>query len=288
MMKKMRKDVIVAYAVLIVSTLVFVWTALSMITATNADLSYQSDTFEPQFDMYHIGVTLNENGNPKAWRNYQQEGGDGDVTEGHWHVNGQTSLLENLDVKVGPKYGEVLTVSNSGTIDEYVRVTIYRYWMDPVEDEPESKNQNDEKNRDLNPEYIVLHLVNLKKPEEGNEGYWIKDEEYQTDERTVLYYAYPLTKSDGQYFDPENGTSVPFADQFYIDPEVKTFFYQERETDPETNYTTVTNYYLYDGKVFCVDIQVDGVQVNNAKDAIRSAWGRDVSIDPDTGELSLN
>ncbi|MBR4462159.1 MAG: hypothetical protein IKS51_06245 [Erysipelotrichaceae bacterium] len=281
MMKRTRKDIVIAYAVLIVSALVFAWTALSMITGASAELNYRSDEFQPDFDMYHIGVTLNENGEPKAWRNYLQEGGNNDSTEGSWHVNGEAYLLEDLDFKIGQEYNEVLTVSNSGTIDEYVRVTIYRYWMDS--DIQNYKELNDDKNRALDPDYIDLNLVNL------DEDHWILDEDYTTKERTVLYYAYPLTKSDGQYFDPDNGTSVPFADTFMIDPEVKTFIYQKKETKTvdDRTYTTVTNYYLYDGKYFCLDVEVDGVQINNAKDAIKSAWGRDVSI-ADDGKLSLD
>ena len=273
MMKKMRKDIIVAYAVLIISALVFAWTTLSLITNANAEPSYRSDEFQPDFDMYHIGVTLNENGEQKAWRNYLQEGGDGDTTQGNWHVNGETSLLEDLEYKIGSVHKEELTVSNSGTIDEYVRVTIYKYWTD----------ESGSKDRTLKPELIKLRLVNL------DEDHWILDETATTVERTVLYYAYPLTKSDGQYFDKENGTTVPFADQFSIDSTVKTYIRQEKKTETvdDRELTTITSYYQYDGKYFCVDIQVDGVQINNAKDAIRSAWGRDVTI-ADDGRLSLN
>ena len=272
MMKKMHKDIMVAYVVLIISAIVFVWTAPSSLSNANATLSYRSDEFQPDFNMYHIGVTLNENGVQKAWRNYLQEGGDGDTAEGNWHVNGDTSLLEDLDYKIGQEHEEVLTVSNSGTIDEYVRVTIYKYWTD----------EKGNKDRTLDPKLIDLRLVNL------DEDYWILDENATTVERTVLYYAYPLTKSDGKHFDKENGTSVPFADMFLIDPKVKTFVRQESKTEivDGVELTTLTNSYQYDGKYFCVDVQVDGVQINNAKDAIRSAWGRDVSIAEDN-RLSL-
>ena len=280
--RKSDKRVIVAYAVMILAAVLFVTTAVSMIRNANAELNIISDEYEPDFEMYHIGVTLNENDNPIAWRNYQQNVGEneGDTTDGNWHVNGETSLFAELEnVKPGVEYDEVLTVSNSGTIDEYVRVTIYKYWLAEEEQGPNSKNASDSKDTSLNPAYIILNLINL------DAEHWILDEAYSTDERTVLYYAYPLTKSDGEYFDEENGTTVPFADKMMLDPEIATFYYQERVE--ENDFTTVTNYYLYDGKQFCVDIQVDGVQTHHADEAIQSAWGRKVNWNSKTGKISL-
>ena len=44
--------------------------------------------------------------------------------------------------------------------------------------------------------------------------------------------------------------------------------------------------YTYDGISFAIDIEADAVQTHNAEDAIRSAWGRDVTIDSN-GNIEL-
>lgn len=263
----LRFNIVAAYIVLMLSAVLFVFNVLSLTDSTDARLTYYSDEFEPDFSMYHIGVTLSENGKPKAWRNYQQAGGSGDQSDGAWHVNGNTSLIEDIkNVKPETEYDEVLTVSNSGTIDEYVRVVVYKYWVD-----------DGKKSTELDPGFIILNFVNL------DEEHWIVDKSLSTEERVVLYYAYPLSKSDGINL---GETSVPFADKLRISSKVRLFVTQEKEVDEKTNYTKITNHYLYDGKEFCIDVEVDGVQTHNAADAIRSSWGCKVSIDDATGKLT--
>ena len=50
---------------------------------------------------------------------------------------------------------------------------------------------------------------------------------------------------------------------------------------------TITYSYKYDGYTFHVDAEVDAVQTHNAKDAIKSAWGVDVSVNDDETVMSL-
>ena len=45
--------------------------------------------------------------------------------------------------------------------------------------------------------------------------------------------------------------------------------------------------YTYNGYTFTLDAEVDAVQTHNAKDAIKSAWGIDVSVNDEETELSL-
>ena len=78
--------------------------------------------------------------------------------------------------------------------------------------------------------------------------------------------------------------SRPFADKLAIDKEVA-----KKVTTTETvngNYKTITMTYDYDGVEFVLEIDVDAVQTHNADDAIRSAWGVDVTVDAD-GNLRL-
>ena len=51
-------------------------------------------------------------------------------------------------------------------------------------------------------------------------------------------------------------------------------------------WTTVTTEFAYDGYRFNIKAEADAVQTHNAADAIRSAWGVDVSIG-ENGSLSL-
>ena len=49
----------------------------------------------------------------------------------------------------------------------------------------------------------------------------------------------------------------------------------------------VTNTYVYDGASFQLEVKVDAVQNHNVADAVRSAWGRAVTVDG-AGTLSLS
>ena len=69
---------------------------------------------------------------------------------------------------LGKTYRENLKVRNTGTINQYVRVSIYKYWLD----------SEGKKLQDLSPALIDLNLVNL-----GTD--WIEDESARTQERTV-------------------------------------------------------------------------------------------------------
>ena len=60
---------------------------------------------------------------------------------------------------------------------------------------------------------------------------------------------------------------------------------ETRETDAN-GWTTVTTVYEYDGAMFVLEAEVDAVQTHNAADAIRSAWGVEVTLEED-GALRL-
>ena len=163
-------------------------------------------------------------------------------------------VTERFDGSRGVKSN--VNVKNTGTINQYVRVSVYKYWLDA----DGNKMQN------VSPDLIDLHLT---------ENGWIVDENSSTPERTVLYYSKLLNSGE---------TSKAFADTLSIDTQVATKVTQTTAT--ENGYTTITTTYDYDGLQFCVEASVDAVQEHNAEDAILSAWGRKVSIS--NGSLSLN
>lgn len=225
----------------------------SSIGGARAALAYYSDNYVSRVQMQNIGVTLLENGQAIASRDY------GTAADGQWEETGEGTLLGNMlaegeTVKPGKAYDEDLRVQNSGGINAYVRVSIYKYWMD----------ESGKKMPELSPELIELNLTNL-----GAD--WIEDTEAKTKERTVLYYSKVL--SDGE-------TSSPFADKLTINQMIATKVRQE------TVGNTIKTVYAYDGAEFCVEARVDAVQDHNGEDAIWSAWGRRVSIG--NGTLTLN
>lgn len=227
----------------------------SSVGGARAALTYYSENYVSRVQMYDIGVTLVENGESVSWRDYESAG------SGAWNETSGV-LLNNMlgkdkKPKIGKKYKEELCVRNSGTIDQYVRVSVYKYWTDAQG----NKMQN------LSPDLIDLNFT-------AGSG-WILDDAATTDERTVLYYEKVL----------KSGKTTPlFADSLTIDNMVATKVTQTKAE--KGGYTTITTTYDYDGVKFCVEAKVDAVQDHNAQDAIWSAWGRRVSVN--NGTLRLN
>lgn len=159
----------------------------SSIGGASAALAYFSETYQTQVEMYDIGVTLNENGKGVSKRDYQS------YSDGKWEESTGV-LLENRwseesPLLPGKTYDEAISVTNSGAIDQYVRVSLYRYWV-----------KDGQKQQDLEPDMIELNLVNL------GSG-WLLDKESSTAERTVLYYNRILGVGE---------TSVPLTDTLTI------------------------------------------------------------------------
>lgn len=219
----------------------------STIGSTRAALTYYSENYTAEITVSQIGVSLVENGEVVSSRDYDNS---------EWRIGsnqeGSTSgaLLANMlgegeKLALNKRYDEVLTVKNSGSIDEYVRVRIYRYWM-----------KDGKKVTTLSPDLIDLNFV--------NGGQWVRnpEDEVAGKECVELYYKGILASG---------AESAAFVDSVRIDGRVAT------EAKVETKGNTITTTYKYDGVEFHVDVEVDAVQTHNAQDAIRSAWGVDAS-----------
>lgn len=246
------RNVSIGAFVLAVALLLF-----SSVGGARAALAYYSETYATRMALDDIGVTLEENGRGVSWRNYNSNTADGTWDEATGELL-QEMLSEGEQVKPGASYKEELAVKNTGTINQYVRVTIYRYWLD--------KDGN--KMRGLSPDLIGLHLT-------GERSGWLVDQEASTPERTVLYYS-KLLKSDER--------STLLADSLTIDDMVTSKVTQTAQE--KDGFTTITTTYDYDGAQFCLEAKVDAVQEHNAQDAIWSAWGRRVTVNNNT--LSLD
>ncbi len=239
----------------------------STVNYARSALNIRSEKYVMDMEMYDIGITLNENEEAVAWRNYSGN----DI----WEEDGIALLghIAEEDFSYGKIYPERLSVTNSGRIDTYVRVIIYRYWLD----------EEGKKDLSLDPAYIDLHLTDSEN--------WLKDESYSYDsekniyhETITLYYALPLKGKDSAS-DPEERTTELFADTLVVDGDIKKYYTQSTYVDDE-GYTVVSNAYTYNGRKFCIDVKADAVQTHNAEKAILSVWGRKVSID-DAGRMEL-
>lgn len=135
----------------------------STIGGARAALTYFSETYVSRVQTSNIGVTLMENGKAIAKRDYNE------ASDGTWDENTGVLLTNMLakdeKFKVGQTYKEELSVHNSGTIDQYVRVSIFKYWL-----------KDNKKDRTLSPDLIDLNLVNI-----GTD--WLLDETSGTPDR---------------------------------------------------------------------------------------------------------
>ncbi|MBR1862154.1 MAG: hypothetical protein IJ796_09930 [Lachnospiraceae bacterium] len=238
----------------------------SSVGGTQAALTYYSENYTSRVQMYDIGVSINENGNPVSYRDYVPNSNY--VWDQHRGALLTHMLGENEELKLDVAYPEVITITNSGkadgeSVDTYSRVILYKYWVD----------ENGVKVTNLDPALIDLHLINI-----GTD--WILDTEASTDERTVLYYSRLL----------KNGETTPaLSDTLTINGILASKVTQtkgERVENGKT-YKTLTTTYDYDGTSFVIEAVVNSIQNHNAEAAAKSVWGRDITIGED-GSLLLN
>lgn len=246
----------------------------SVAGSSQAALTYYSENYSAELRMFDIGVTLVENGQDVSWRNYAQR-------DDRWYEGG-TGLLTNM-LYTGPNgeqealqleknYDEALCVKNSGNIDEYVRVIIYRYWVDEEEkDDGTPVPVEDRRKRiDISPDYIKLFPWNEMETAQGRTpsyNGWVMDEAASTRERIVLYYTGVVG----------TGRTTPaFMDALAVSKDVEERF----------RISQVDGKYIYGNEEFVLDVEADAVQTHNAVDAIKSAWGVDVTVDA-SGNISL-
>lgn len=221
----------------------------STVGSTRAALTLYSEDYAAQVNMSNIGVALLENDTTVSEQTYGKD-----------EASAEGTLLENTfpkeeDAKFTPgmPYKEVLQVKNTGDIDIYVRVILTRSWQSDVDQDGEK-----EKDTMLSPSLIDLQLA--------EDSGWIVDEsETYSDERIVLYYTHAV---------PPEGVTEALSDAIRIDPQIAQYVTVNEEGEYE---------YIYDGYSFCLEAEVNAVQTHNAADAIKSAWGVDVTVTDDDG-----
>ena len=253
------------------TTFMFMLAVLLLMTGTVGGVRATPQIFNPDFayggvKLDQIGVTLVENGTDVSWRNY-----DKDSESFIFNSNSNnpeigallTKMLgTNEKLKLGYRYPEVLTVKNSGSIPEYVRVTVYKYWEDKAGNRFDAYDQNGKE--------LINGLIKLHFREDNG---WVIDHNADTKERTVLYYKNVVEAA------PKSHETLPFADYLVIDDTILDY----AKVTTETKGNTVT--WVADGMKFMIEAEADGVQDHNARAAIKSAWGL---TDEDISRLGLN
>ena len=245
-MKRSNRKVPVSTVVMFTAALVLL--CFSAVAGARAALNIFSDQYDAELKTLSINVAL--------------------VDEEGTEISGDDGLTLPCDkdeegndkVIVGKTYPMSYFVKNTGgdeAIDEYVRVDVYKYWTDA----------EGEKDPSLDPKLIKLAF---------NSGDWIEDTKLGTDERTVLYYTKILA--------PGETTASSFLKSVTVDSDVSKYATLTESTDEE-GYTVITTTYDFNGVSYKVEIQADGVQTHNAKDAIKSAWGGNVTVD-DSGNIT--
>ena len=120
---KKKRNIKIPVLLLCVSVLLLL---ASTVGSARAALTYYSENYAMEVTVSSIGVTLAENGKPVSYRNYLKD---------DWSDSGSGELLTDLipageRLIPGKTYPEALSVTNSGAIDSYVRVLLYRSWQD--------------------------------------------------------------------------------------------------------------------------------------------------------------
>ncbi len=223
--------------------------ALSLLTFTTvvgarAVLSGESEIQTTELQMHTINVAIEEKSSD-SWKTIAS----GPNTTGSAYSNLASSSME-----VGKSYGNEFRVLNDGDIDEYVRVVIYKYWT------------TDGKTKDFSGDES---LIELSIPE--NSG-WLLDQDNSTNEKTILFYSKILAKDE---------SSSTFLNGLSLNGDIKKEYKLIKKTpvvEGDTTYYSYVYDFAYNGKQFKVEIEADAVQTHHAVDAIKSAWGRDVTI----------
>ena len=170
----------------------------------------------------------------------------------------------NENIIPGKTYTEELSARNTGDTDEYIRVLVTRRWIKVVKNEDGTTTVTEIPETELDPSLIQLTL---------NDSDWILAPTTGNKEQIILYGKQIVRASE----------TVMFNSQISVNAKIASSL-----THTETENGSVVSSYDYgaDSVQLQLIAEVDAVQVNNAQDAILSAWGVKVNI-ADDGTLSL-
>ena len=231
-------------------SLAIVLLGVSTVGSTRAALQYESEIIVSEFRMREIGIDITDGSEtiPKFQGTILAKANKETDKQGIVDY-----MLGGTKFVPGKLYKRNVYIANTGNIDEYMRVSVHKYWID-----------KDGKPTDqLDPSLIKLTYA----------GGWVKDTDKCTDECDVFIYT-PSA--------PVPSDHILLMTSLQVDDSILAMVEQETVKGE----TTTT--YVYDGAQVCLEIEADGVQTHNAADAIKSAWGNRVSPeDPEGATISL-
>ena len=256
---------------------------------TQAALQYRSQDHESTYVLKHIGVALLENGGQIAHRTYgdKAESGFTDVQNGSIVLNNLQSENDpepDKQVKIGKKYPCIIQAENTGSIDQYVRVIIRKYWVKTASNpggqgyfKTDGKIVNGEKEADpavisftkitddiYNPDYILLTADKGDNRNTYNTTNWYKDESF-SQECDVYYYKGILKEKE---------TTESLFNYLAISNEISKY----KMVNVTTEGSTTTYTYAFDGYGFVIEAEVDAIQTHHARAAMISAWGTSADV----------
>ncbi|MBQ3481484.1 MAG: hypothetical protein IJH48_03985 [Oscillospiraceae bacterium] len=238
-MKNFRKFLSKPAVTAVLFALALLLLGSSTVGGARAALNIQSEYYNSEVEVYNIGLALIEKNAkdvfvPVAGKNALM----GSETPIAKQIEADTKLLP------GKTYPEVLAIRNVADINEYVRVSVFKYWLD----------ENGNKFPEMNSDWIELGFVT------GNG--WHIDESSSTEERTVLYYGNPIAPGED---------TTPFLESVRINDVILTKVSQSSSV--QNGVTVIRTSFIYNGKQFCIEVIADSVQDHNADQAKLSAWG---------------
>lgn len=207
------------------------------VMGTRAVPGIQSDIFDRTIETDSLYVQILDNSGAKVGVK------DRELTD--------NALYTELDEEIvpGEKYESKVSVKNTGSADEYVRVVVRKYWTD-----------DEGKNTEVDPALIELTAA-------SPEGYkWTAVKEGT--ETTVYYLNKPIS----------NEEVVDLFSAVRINEKVVTEGRKiSEESTTEDGVTTINYRYEFDGLQFNVEAEAQSVQTHSARQAIKSVWGVDAS-----------
>ena len=251
--------------------------SVGAIGGTQAALNIRSNDYYSAFDLDHIGVALLNGDTQVAYRTFTDDVSADPDKAVIVKLNGELrpNLGGDKEVKLGKRYSMPITVQNTGTIDQYVRVTIRKYWVAGAEGVKPDEGYyfHGDGTKIINEVYLpaYIQLGYNGGTDNFNNGKWIWDPSAHTDEREVYYYNGVLAPGE---------KSAPLIDNVSISTDVtKEAVVTETTTTVGGVTKTKTVYtYAYEGYGFVVIAEVDAIQTHHARAAMTSAWGTSSAV----------
>lgn len=217
----------------------------SAVGSTRAALNIYGDEYQTTLEVPKLDVALERQDGEEVYR----------------AVEGNALLSEvgedDAEAVIGKTYSEKLRVSNTGELDSYVRVRIYRSWVDDEKEPIQS----------LAPELIELDLA--------EDSGWVEGAESGgSEEMTVLYYMAPLKAGEST---PDFMTGYRISNGVWKKVNENGYVYGGAALGDKT---------APSGPDFKLEVEVDSVQAIGGSEAIMSAWGRSMTV-ADDGSLTF-